>query len=245
VRYLVISDIHGNFEALQAALEAAPFDRVLCLGDLVGYGASPNEVVDKIRELAPAAQVRGNHDKVVAGLNDGYNFVSHALTAANWSREQLTEENLHYIKSLSEGPVEVDSLITLSHGSPADEEQYILGEVDARSGFRSFKTTVCFFGHSHISVVIGVQQGGPLFVRFPKSDEMLCIDPAAYDQYLINPGSVGQPRDGDCKGSAALIDTGSMVIRFLRFEYDIATAQEKIRKAGLPELLAARLEQGR
>ena len=245
MRYLVISDIHGNFEALQAALEAAPFDRVLCLGDLVGYGASPNEVVDKIRELAPAGQVRGNHDKVVAGLNDGYHFVSHALAAANWSREQLTKENLRYISSLPEGPVEVDSLITLSHGSPADEEQYILGEMDARSSFHAFKTAVCFFGHSHIGVVIGVQQGGPLFVRFPKTDEQLCIDPATYDQYLINPGSVGQPRDGDRRGSAALIDTESMMIQFLRFEYDIAIAQEKIRKAGLPEMLAARLEQGR
>jgi len=139
----------------------------------------------------------------------------------------------------------VDSLITLSHGSPADEEQYILGEVDARNSFGYFKTSVCFFGHSHISVVIGLRQGGSLYVRFPNADEQLCIDPAAYDQYLINPGSVGQPRDGNCRGSAALIDTDSMAIRFLRFEYDIAAAQEKIRKAGLPELLAARLEQGR
>jgi len=245
VRYLVISDIHGNLEALDTALRVAPFHALLCLGDLVGYGASPNEVVARIRESNPLAQVRGNHDKVVAGLNDGYNFVSHALIAANWSRTQLTEENLDYIKSLPEGPIEADSLMTLAHGSPADEEQYILGEMDARSSFLFFNTAICFFGHSHIAVVIAIQPDGSLFVKFPKADELLQIDTSLYSRYLINPGSVGQPRDGNWLGSTAVIDTESMTVKFHRFEYNVAAAQEKIRRAGLPELLAARLARGR
>jgi predicted phosphodiesterase len=245
VRYLIISDIHGNMEALDAVLRIAPFDALLCLGDLVGYGASPNEVIARIRESKPLAQVRGNHDKVVAGLNDGYNFVSHALVAANWSREQLTEENLDYIKSLPEGPVQADSLITLAHGSPADEEQYILGEMDARNGFLFFNTTICFFGHSHIAVVIAKQPDESLYVKFPKADEVLQIDPSLYSQYLINPGSVGQPRDGNWLGSAAIIDTESMTIKFHRFEYNVIAAQGKIRQAGLPEMLAERLARGR
>lgn len=245
MRYLILSDIHGNLEALESILQYRDYDKLVLLGDLVGYGANPNEVIDRVRALNPIAVIRGNHDKVVAGVNEGYHFVSHALEAANWSRSQLTPSNFEYLKALPAGPLQIDELITLAHGSPADEEEYILGELDARYNFEAFQTPVCFFGHSHIAVVIGMDGCKSLSVILPTGSETYQLDLQKYPKYLINPGSVGQPRDGEWRGSAAVLDTQTRLLQYVRFEYDIRAAQEKIIQAGLPAFLAERLARGR
>ena len=138
MRYLVLTDIHANLEALDACLadaRARTFDQVLVLGDLIGYGADPNAVIDRVRELNPVALVRGNHDKVSSGLEsaDGFNAIARA--AAHWTSTELTDDNRHWIARLPHGPVIVDADIEICHGSPVDEDEYIFGQVEARSAF--------------------------------------------------------------------------------------------------------------
>jgi diadenosine tetraphosphatase ApaH/serine/threonine PP2A family protein phosphatase len=181
----------------------------------------------------------------VVGVDEGYHFVSHALEAANWSREQLTPENFAYLQQLVAGPLEVEGLFTLAHGSPYDEEQYILGELDARLNFEVFHTPICFFGHSHVAVVIGLNGSQSLYVKMPHGSESYTLDFKSHLKYLINPGSVGQPRDGEWRGSAAVYNTKNQILQYLRFDYDLPKAQQRILQAGLPSFLAERLAYGR
>ena len=245
MRILILSDIHGNLEALQAIMREVEYQEVIVLGDLVGYGASPNEVIDMVRQLNPQAQVRGNHDKVAAGITEGKDFNATALEAIRWTQSRLTEENRAYLVTLPIGPVEYRDSITLSHGSPKDEEEYIFQEWIALRSFQYFNTPVCFYGHSHVPMVIGLGTGDDLEVRLPKGPENCCLTFENQYRYLINPGSVGQPRDNDPRACAAVFDQEKNQIEYIRVDYDIAAAQDKIIKAGLPGYLADRIAAGR
>jgi predicted phosphodiesterase len=245
VRYLILSDIHSNWEALEAVLEASQglYDRIVCLGDLVGYGADPNRVVDWVRENVPVV-IRGNHDKACSGLESLEWFNEIAREAALWTLNQLQPENLQYLVHLAKGPVESDGMV-LVHGSILDEDEYVVSPREASQVFPYLEGPLTLFGHTHI-------QGG--FIQFQdklqvvrpmpnKGPQYLELTPE--EKYLLNPGSVGQPRDGDWRCGFALYDIEQRLIVFYRIEYDIGMAQEKIRSAGLPEHLANRLAAGR
>jgi predicted phosphodiesterase len=246
MRYLILSDIHSNQEALDAVMthvRRKRWDKAVCLGDVVGYAANPNQAVDQVRRLKPMAAIRGNHDKVCSGVEDGEMFNRIAYEAAMWTRKKLTRTNLKWLKALPEGPRVVDGAFAISHGTPLDEDAYIFGEIEALNVFRQTDFPVCFFGHSHFPVV------------FALSDEaiftLLTIGPSFRVKlhegmrYLINPGSVGQPRDGNPMASYAIYDAKKRVVTIYRVSYKLASAQDKIVKAGLPRPLADRLAIGR
>jgi predicted phosphodiesterase len=248
VRYLIISDIHANLEALDAVLGTLTplgYDEVLMLGDLVGYGADPNAVVERIRDLAPYRIIRGNHDKVAAGLEDGDSFNIVAKSAVQWTHDTLTPENRDYLVNLPPGPVIVDDRIEICHGSPYDEDAYVFDELDGLRAFESASRQLCLFGHTHVAVA---------FRRTPDRLDVLAgpgdthevkivLEPGA--MYLINAGSVGQPRDGDPRAAAAIVDSDAGYIELHRVVYPVEEAQRKIRSAGLPDVLAKRLALGR
>jgi len=247
VRYLIISDLHSNWEALQSVLEDArgQYEQVLCCGDLVGYGADPNPVVDWVRNQAEAT-VRGNHDRACAGLEDLEWFNPVAQAASLWTIHQLHPDNADFIRNLPMGPVRVGNF-QLIHGSPVDEDDYLVNAVDAVGAFPYAESSLLFFGHTHIQGGFRwcneqVQSIGRLHAEW-QTRYLLDIDPEC--AYLINPGSVGQPRDGDPRAAYALYDTGAKILSYHRVPYDVETTQRKIREAGLPELLAARLAVGK
>ena len=250
MRALILSDIHGNLEALNAVLAAAaPYDALWNLGDMVGYGASPNEVIDLIR---PAAQVnvRGNHDRVCCGLTSALGFNPVARAAAEWTKKELTAANLEWLRAVPQGPVQPSQPgVSCVHGSPLNEDQYILSMRDAWAPLQQMLTAITFFGHTHL-------QGGfsqkdhdwheirPQYTnRNVESWWTMKIPPAT--RHLINPGSVGQPRDHDWRAAFCLYDSDTAEIHYRRVPYDLTTAQGRILMAGLPERLAARLREGR
>ena len=246
MRALVLSDIHGNHPALEATLAAAEgADQLWNLGDAVGYGAKPNEVIAILRKRA-AVNVRGNHDRVCAGLTSAAGFNPVAAQAAEWTRGTLTEDNLKWLRALPKGPVRASGEATCAHGSPLHEDHYILSMRDAWTPLQRMKTGLTFFGHTHVQGGF-VQQGAeweelrPLCG--PEGFCELVIPPGA--RMLVNPGSVGQPRDGDRRAAFAIYDSEAQTITFRRVPYDVAGAQAAIRAAGLPERLAARLDTGR
>lgn len=246
MKYLILSDIHGNLEALQAVMQeasAVEINKYICLGDLVGYGASPNDVVDCIREMKPMAVIRGNHDRVSAGLSDGSDFNYAARKAAFWTREELSSESKAYIADLPQGPVEVNDLFDIFHGSPQDEDEYILQWPQALPVLQRLDRQIAFFGHTHVPIV-WLLNGDELSGEIP-SDDSYKYSLVEGGKYLINPGSVGQPRDGNPRASAAIFDADDMEIQFFRVEYKVKAAQKKIRKTGLDSYLADRLGAGR
>ncbi len=247
MRYLLLSDIHGNLEALEASVSAArqAFDQVLVLGDLVGYGADPNAVVDLVRSLRPTAVIRGNHDKVASGVEDAEGFNSVARSAVAWTYDTLTPENRSYLETLPAGPQIVDDLLEICHGSPFDEDAYVFDELDALRALRSARRPVCLFGHTHVPIVFQLTGEDTLDVSMPGSeaDMVLAFHPDC--QYLVNPGSVGQPRDGDPRASYAIVDSELRELHLYRVNYAIEAAQQKVIQAGLPEILAHRLSLGR
>lgn len=246
MRYLILSDIHGNIDALRAILRSVgPYDRLLCLGDLLGYGAAPNPVVDLVRKLRPHAMVRGNHDKVCTGLESGDNFNNNALQSAVWTQSQLSRRNRVYVAALPQGPLEVDPYVTICHGSPMDEDYYILYEYEALLSFQCFSTALCFYGHSHAPGVFVREEGLSSFHFFiPRGEARFWLDFSGDRRYLINPGSVGQPRDGDPRASCCLLDTQTGVLEFVRVPYPVRRAASRIQRAGLPRFLADRLLEG-
>jgi predicted phosphodiesterase len=248
VRYLVLSDIHANIDALEAVLQAAPpdtYDRVIVLGDLVGYCAEPNLVVARIRDLKPCAVIRGNHDKVAAGLSSADAFNPTAQYAAEWTRETATDETLVYLASLPEGPLALDEQVEMCHGSPADEDSYIFGEMDALDAFASASRPVCLFGHTHLPAGIELDPHRVLEVLFRGmgDEQHVRFEPGA--RYLVNPGSVGQPRDGDPRAAFARLDTHAAEFVIQRVDYPVERARDRILAAGLPKALANRLLVGR
>jgi predicted phosphodiesterase len=246
MKYLILSDIHSNREALSAVLsfvKRKPWDKAVFLGDLVGYGANPNQAVDMVRGLKPLLAIRGNHDKVCSGLEDGELFNRMALEAAMWTRRKLTRGNLQWLKSLPEGPMVVDGRFAISHGTPIDEDAYIFGELEALNVFRQTDFDLCFFGHSHFPVIFALSPDAITTILTVAPSFRFKLKPGV--RYLINPGSVGQPRDGNPLCSFAIYDGDSKVVSIHRLSYPLRKTQEKILKAGLPRPLADRLALGR
>lgn len=246
MRYLILSDMHANWSAFEAVLRRARrkrFDAVLVLGDLVGYGAAPNQVVEAVRKLGPRLfTVRGNHDKVVSGIDTGANFNQTALTAAQWTSTRLTPANLRYVRDLPQGPVQIEPGVAICHGSPLDEDTYVFSDVDAWEIFSNFPMPVTFFGHTHIPSLFSLE-GRVLGVRALRGRTgTVYLQPGG--RYLVNPGSIGQPRDRDPRASYMTYDSERRIVRWHRVEYPIEEAQRRIRKAGLPGSLADRLALG-
>ena len=246
MRYLILSDLHSNWEALEAVLAAAggQYDRVLCCGDLVGYGADPNLVVDWVRTHCSAV-VRGNHDKACTGLDDLEWFNPVARAAALWTLNHISTENFAYIRGLSQGPV-IEDGFEIVHGSPLDEDEYVLAAEEAGEAFGYLEARVAFFGHTHV-------QGGFIW-NHSRVETILCASDVERPQYLeidpdcaylINPGSVGQPRDGSPFSAYAIYEPDNRLVKYCRTAYEVDRAQQKIRAAGLPPVLADRLSVGR
>jgi predicted phosphodiesterase len=240
---LILSDVHGNLEALDAVLADAEgrYDRTLCLGDLVGYGADPNAVVDWARSHV-AAIVRGNHDKACVGLDDLEAYNAAARAAAMWTRAALTPQNLEYLQKLPRGPLPIQcrhGAFDLVHGSPLDEDEYLItpGDVAPIRGYLS--TSLSFFGHTHVQG--GFMAAHGRLKRIAPS-QALQLEPDYF--YLVNPGSVGQPRDGDPRAAYALYFPDQRLVEYRRVAYDVEKAAGKIRAAVLPDSLAARLYEG-
>jgi diadenosine tetraphosphatase ApaH/serine/threonine PP2A family protein phosphatase len=246
MRYLVLSDIHANLEALDAVLAAAAplrHERLLVLGDLVGYGADPNLVVDRVRALGPHTIIRGNHDKVGSGLEtpDGFNVI--ARSAIRWTFETLTPDNREWLAGLPAGPIAVDALLDVCHGTPYDEDAYVFDDGDALRALQTSRRPVCLFGHTHVQV--GYRLAGHS-LTLATMDPVRPFDvPVSDGRFLINPGSVGQPRDGDPRAAFCVADTQSKTVTIHRVDYPIARAQARIVAEGLPEVLAQRLALGR
>lgn len=251
LRILLLSDIHANLEALEACLAAAPpYDFVANLGDVVGYGASPNEVIDRSCELGKIF-VRGNHDKAATGLLELDDFNPMAAAAAIWTRDQLTPEHHEWLHALPQGPLMLKNFpqVQLVHGSPGDEDAYVVSIGDALVPLISDTTPITFFGHTHL-------QGG-FFANGSSADgfrpeyrtvgqaETVALQLKSNTRYMINPGSVGQPRDGDWRAAFALFDTEAQVVHFHRTPYNLKGAQDRIFAANLPARLATRLAAGR
>lgn len=244
MRWAIFSDIHGNLEALQAVLadieKQAPEAGKLCLGDVVGYGASPNECIELVRRCGAEALL-GNHDQVAAGLTAGEEFNEAAQEAIFWTRDRLTPDSRDWLRALPWDTAK--ETFRAVHSAPRDPGQfdYILSPHDALLQFRHFTEQDCFFGHSHYP---------GLFMDLGDGAESLALDPNKpltlhpRFRYLINVGSVGQPRDNDPRAGWLLYDAATRVVTLRRVEYDVQGAQRKILQAGLPAFLAFRLEVG-
>jgi diadenosine tetraphosphatase ApaH/serine/threonine PP2A family protein phosphatase len=248
MRYLILSDLHANLDAFEAVLEAAPpADRILVLGDIVGYGAEPNAVIDRVRALEPARIIRGNHDKVAAGLEMPESFNPAALQSAAWTFDTLTPENRAWLSAIPSGPAEIDDTIEICHGSPEDEDEYLFSAADAGRVFPATTRPVCFFGHTHVALSYSsCAHFHEVELLEPDPDDdttIIGIKPRRH--YLINPGAVGQPRDGDPRAAFAYFDISTQSVELRRVPYDVARAQQRIRAAGLPDVLARRLGLGR
>jgi len=245
MRYLVLSDVHANLEALTAVLDAAAgeWERVLVLGDLVGYGADPNAVIDRVRALPVSALVRGNHDKVAAGLapTDSFNHI--ARKAIEWTAGVLTPENRQWLEAMPAGPIAVDGLTEICHGAPWDEDAYLFDERDIEREAPRLQRTLYLFGHTHVPSVFRI--GSTVEAMLPLRGERCQITIEPHHRYLVNCGAVGQPRDGDPRAAYGLLDTGTEALTIVRAAYDIAGAQARITGAGLPSVLAQRLSVGR
>jgi diadenosine tetraphosphatase ApaH/serine/threonine PP2A family protein phosphatase len=246
MRYLVLSDVHANLEALTASVDAAAgeWDQALVLGDLVGYGADPNAVIDRIRQLPVAAIVRGNHDKVAAGLASVDSFNHVARQAIEWTTTVLTPANLQWLASMPQGPVAIDALTEICHGAPWDEDAYLFDERDVEQQARSSQNRpLCLFGHTHVPSIFRIEPTVEAMLPVRGERCRIPIDPNA--RYLVNCGAVGQPRDSDPRAAFGLLDTSTRLLTIVRTPYDVATAQTKIMDAGLPPVLAQRLALGR
>ena len=246
MRYLILSDLHSNWEALEAVLTDArgSYDRVVCCGDIVGYGADPDVVTEWVRGNVPEV-IRGNHDKACAGLEDLEWFNPLARASALWTMETMDPHNLEWLRGLPAGPVPIDGF-EIAHGSPLDEDEYVVTDEDASQLRTYIESGTCFFGHTHLQGGFLCHRNGVRRIQRPVGDiasETWHLETDAV--HLINPGSVGQPRDGDPRAAFALWDSEQRLVTFRRVTYDVRLAQEKILTAGLPELLAHRLTFGK
>ena len=232
MKLAVISDIHANLEALQVVLkdvDAHAPDDVVCLGDVVGYGADPSECLSIVRDRCSII-IKGNHDEAAYDPEQAIFFNFHARIAVEWTYNALSEEERALLESF---PLKVDrNGILLVHSTPNNPQdwEYIVDEIDAQQSFRTFTEKICCVGHSHVAAV------------YPENPRLDPAD-AAY-KAVVNVGSVGQPRDRDPRAAWCLIDTDAWSIEIRRVEYDIDTAADKIRAAGLPPQLAERLYHG-
>jgi diadenosine tetraphosphatase ApaH/serine/threonine PP2A family protein phosphatase len=240
VRYAILSDVHGNLEALRAVLDdcAGRADAVLCLGDTVGYGADPLACVELLAERAQVS-VGGNHEHAVSGRLGMSWFNRYARAAAEWTQERLDEDHRAYLGALPLLSEVGDA--TLVHASPAQPEEwdYLMTAEDGFAAFPFFATRWCFVGHSHVPGAWSLGSAGP--EHHPGS---VSLQSERGRRYIVNVGSVGQPRDRDPRAAYAVWDADAGWIRIHRVAYDVATARRKIVEAGLPRLLADRLAAG-
>jgi putative phosphoesterase len=244
MKYFVFSDIHSNLEAFEKLLSQKKIknvDSFIFLGDLVGYGPNPNEVINIFKELNNISYIRGNHDKVIADLESSSLFNPVAAFSAEWSKIRLTSENQEFLKSLKKGPSVVDHCITLCHGSTFDEDYYVFSIFEAAESLKFMETSIGFFGHTHFPIMYLFRNEKITTVPLNNSIKIK-LDPNT--KYLVNPGSVGQPRDKNPNPSFIIFDSLKKEIHFQRYSYNIKLTQQKIREMGLPEILASRLESG-
>jgi predicted phosphodiesterase len=247
MRLLVFSDVHANLTALEAVIEACAgrWERAVCLGDVVGYGPDPNEVVERVRSLVSAI-VRGNHDKAVSGISDLEDFNPVARAAVEWTRSRLLPENLRYLRSLPQGPIEIDRAACV-HGAVEDEDEYVFAGNQALNSLLASPRPITFFGHTHMqggfsydgTTVAAVE----LSPKAGTSPAVITLD--SKTRYLLNPGSVGQPRDGDPRAAFAIADLEKRRVEFWRTPYDISAVQDRMEQAGAAEALVLRLAFGR
>jgi predicted phosphodiesterase len=247
MRLLILSDLHANLTAFEAALAAAAgrWDGAVCLGDVVGYGPDPVEVSQKLQSLTQEV-IRGNHDKAVAGIMSSEDFNPVAKMAVDWTREMLSKELLRWLAELPPGPRKSQGVV-LIHGAFQDEDEYVFTPAQALEGLLDSSTTLSFFGHTHHQGGFSYQESDievlPLRPRASESFSALHLE-AGY-KYLLNPGSIGQPRDGDPRAAFAIADFDHNVVEFWRVPYDIPAVQERMREASLPDPLIHRLSLGR
>ena len=245
MRYLILSDVHANIDALESVLADAAREGdlpILLLGDLVGYGGDPNAVIERLRDRSIAAAVRGNHDRAACGLDNGEHFNEAARASAAATAQVLTARNREYLRGLPAGPLSVSDLTEICHGTPYDEDAYVFDEMDAVLALRAASRPLCLFGHTH----------GPFGARLTGEElEFVDTDPGAVvtamagSRLLVNVGSVGQPRDGDPRAAYGILDEAARTVTCCRVAYPVERAQARILEAGLPESLAKRLALGR
>ncbi|HEX3317920.1 MAG TPA: metallophosphoesterase family protein [Solirubrobacteraceae bacterium] len=242
MRVAIVSDIHGNQQAFEAVLEdlaGVEHDAIWCLGDLVGYGAAPDACVERARSDTDLCLV-GNHDLAVRGDLPLTEFSRGAALAAEWTRDTIDEGNLSFLGELE--PADVHQVVGLYHASPRDPVwEYVLSSLQADLCLSAQRHRVCLIGHSHVALAFGRQDGSPTSGEIRGAGSELDVSEG---EWLLNPGSVGQPRDGDPRAAWLLLDTDAWVARWRRVPYDIGAAAAAIRAANLPEALAERLQYG-
>jgi len=242
MRVLVISDIHANMTALEAVLaDAGAVDEVWCLGDLIGYGPDPNEVVNCLRALPNLTCLMGNHDAALAGLMPFVAFNGDAQRSLEWQREQVTADALRFLETLPT-ETQVHGEASIVHGSPRDPIwEYVINTLIARLNFEVFQTNYCFVGHSHVQCAFKLDMvNNRVSLDILKVGEPYALTP----RLILNPGSVGQPRDRDPRAAYAIYEPDRALWTACRVEYDFKAVQERIRKVGLPERHALRLAEG-
>jgi len=241
MKVLVMSDIHGNRTALEAVLQASgSVDAVWCLGDIIGYGPDPNDCVSIIREIPNLTCLRGNHDSAVIGLTERIKFNHSAQKVLEWTDDQLNPVHRQYLLDLPDH-VEIDD-VTLAHGSPRDPTwEYIMDVYTATANFDYFTTSYCFIGHSHLPVLYYLKNGKDLAnVTFVYPGDITKLP----EKCIVNPGSVGQPRDHDPRAAFTIFDTEKKTWAQHRVNYDIVEVQERMSQAGLPSEYIQRLDLG-
>jgi predicted phosphodiesterase len=250
VRYLILSDIHANWEAMQGVLNHVrrkSYDQIVFLGDAVGYGASPNQVLSWLRSVAPDPLiVRGNHDRVCAGLDSAEYFNRFAREASMWTLDQLDGRNLEFLRSFPVGPLDLSDQVAICHGSVIDEDSYLFSVYDARVAFDALTHPVVFFGHTHVPSLFKLgpgELGHDLEVQVLRGRRVV-VDFEPGCRYLVNPGSVGQPRDRDPRAAYAIYDEEQHRLHLYRVNYRVAMARRRIMQAGLPVVLGDRLLYG-
>ncbi|MBA3881615.1 MAG: metallophosphoesterase family protein [Chthoniobacterales bacterium] len=240
MRFAIISDLHANLEATQTVIADAHDNdctQFVCLGDLVGYNANPHECVELVRAL-DCPSVKGNHDEQASLEESTRDFNELAEQAINWTRENLTKDDKEWLAALRmTRPVHDFTIVHATLDTP-HEWGYVFDNLKAAASFTYQHTTICFFGHTHVAGAFVRDEG----VRKVKTDRLMI---ETGKKYFINTGSVGQPRDGDPRAAYCIYDTDKSVVEQRRLKYDLPTTQRKIIEAGLPRLLAERLEHGR
>lgn len=242
MQFLILSDLHANWDALQAVLADASgkHEQIVCCGDIVGYNPEPERVLDWTRTHC-AQVIRGNHDKVVSGLDDLEWFNEIAQRAAIWTMAKLSTEQLRYLHELARGPVSVDGF-QIWHGAPGDEDEYVTNVDEAAPQFARMQSFIGFFGHTHLQGGFFAKHGRVGRISKVKDDEqeyVLELEPDV--QYMINPGSVGQPRDDDARAAYALYDSDRLIVTFRRVPYPARVTAAKLKAVGLPDPLGQRL----
>jgi predicted phosphodiesterase len=245
VRALVVSDLHSNAAALRAVFSRVRrkrYEEIVCLGDFVGYGAEPNQVLDAMRTArGRKIYIRGNHDRVAAGLDDGAAFNPAAREAAIWNRNHLSGPNRKFISGLTVGPFANDDVM-FCHGSPFDEDEYVFTVPHAAQIFKIFQARLILYGHTHLPVIFWIGPDGDVGGTLVRGERTFRLEPDR--RYLINPGSVGQPRDRNPDASFAIVDSIERTAQFFRVPYNRRKTQVAILRAGLPRILADRLSVG-